>query len=96
MKRTASSSNQQYEVSIRTVSIHDYSQLCKLEETLSYKEPIILIARITPLFLRNIEEGTKFVNKLHSTANKNGYTVFRLGEERIIIVPNEVRVQGIL
>ena len=96
-KRNTSSSSQKYEVCIKSVSVHNYSQISKLEENLSYKDiPVILIARITPLFLRNLGAGAKFVNKLHSTASKNNYTVFRLGEERIIVVPNEVQVQSLL
>jgi hypothetical protein len=34
---------------------------------------VILIARITPLLIRNL--GAKFVNKLHSTASKNNYSL---------------------
>jgi SepF-like predicted cell division protein (DUF552 family) len=94
-KRNASSSGLKHEVCIKSVSVHNYSQISKLEENLSYKDiPVILIARITPLLIRNL--GAKFVNKLHSTASKNNYTVFRLGEERIIVVPNEVQVQSLL
>jgi SepF-like predicted cell division protein (DUF552 family) len=96
-KRNTSSLSQKDELCIKSVSIHNYSQISKLEENLSYKDiPVILIARITPLLVRNLVTGTKFVNKLYSTASKNNYTVFRLGEERIIVVPNEVQVQSLL
>jgi hypothetical protein len=44
--------------------------------------------------LKNPEEGMKLVNELYLTATKNNnYSVFRLGEERIIVVPNSVRVE---
>ena len=58
------------------------------------KQPIILIARITPIILKNPEEGMKLVNQLYLAATKNNnYSVFRLGEERIIVVPNSVQVE---
>jgi SepF-like predicted cell division protein (DUF552 family) len=83
----------QHELSIKTVSIHNYSQLEQLKESLLHKEPIILIARITPLLTQNPEEGIKLVNELCLAATKNNYSVFRLGEERIMVVPSNVQIE---
>src|SRR5919199_3775571 len=99
MKKVKSSSSstiaKQQQLYIKYVSIHEYSQLSQLKDYFSYdKQPIILIARITPIILKNPEEGMKLVNELYLAATKNNnYSVFRLGEERIIVVPNSVQVE---
>jgi SepF-like predicted cell division protein (DUF552 family) len=43
--------------------------------------------------LDNPEDGHKLLNELYSMAKKNNYSVFRLGEERIILAPSEVQVK---
>jgi SepF-like predicted cell division protein (DUF552 family) len=65
-----------------------------LKENISGK-PIILIVRITPILSKDPGAGTKLVDSLYSThAIKNNYSVFRLGEERIMIVPNGVQTES--
>src|ERR671935_2632633 len=97
VKRSSSSSTiaKQQQLYIKCVSIHEYSQLSQLKDYFSYdKQPIILIARITPTILKNPEESMKLVNELYLAATKNNnYSVFRLGEERIIVLPNSVQVE---
>src|ERR671930_652075 len=97
VKRSSSSSTiaKQQQLYIKCVSIHEYSQLSQLKDYFSYdKQPIILIARITPTILKNPEESMKLVNELYLAATKNNnYCVFRLGEERIIVLPNSVQVE---
>jgi SepF-like predicted cell division protein (DUF552 family) len=78
---------------LRTVSIHDYSQLSELKHSLIGNKPIILIARITPIMSQNPESGGKLLNELYSIATANNYSVFRLGEERIIVTPQSVQVE---
>ena len=80
---------------LRTISIHSYSQLSELQDHFcDNKEPAILIARITPILTKNIEETMKLINEVYSMATKKNYSVFRLGEERIILVPPNVRVKS--
>ena len=80
---------------LRTISIHSYSQLSELQDHFcDNKEPAIVIARITPIVTKNIEETMKLVNEVYSMAIKKNYCVFRLGEERIILVPPNVRVKS--
>src|SRR5919197_4652736 len=90
-----SEQKKQQQMYIKCVSIHEYSQLLQLKDYFSYdKQPIILIARITPTILKNPEESMKLVNELYLAATKNNnYCVFRLGEERIIVVPNSVQIE---
>ena len=83
----------QLQIWLKTVSVHSYSQLPELQDNFSREHPVILIARITPIFTKNMEEGTRLVNELYSAATKKNYSVFRLGEERIIVVPPNVQVK---
>ena len=94
--REMSESKKQLQVWLKTVSVHSYSQLPALQDDFCRKEPVILIARITPIFMKSMEEGTKLVNDLYSAATKKNYSVFRLGEERIIVVPPNVQVKDTL
>ena len=81
------------QVWLKTISVHSYSQLPELQNDFSRQEPVILIARITPIFTKSVEEGAKLVNELYSVATEKNYSVFRLGEERIIVVPPNVQVK---
>jgi GGDEF domain-containing protein len=45
---------------------------------------------------RDPEAASKLVNELYSTNIKNSYSVFRLGEERFMVIPNNVQVEDIL
>ena len=83
------------QLSIKTISIHNYSQLEQLKQSLLHKEPIILIATITPLLTGNQEEAIKVVNELCLAASKNNnnYSVFRLGEERIMVATSKVQIE---
>ena len=78
---------------LKTVSIRNYIQLTEIKSILSKKEPVILIVRITPIMLEDTEQGGKLLNELYSVAVKNNYSVFRLGEERIIVSPITVQVE---
>jgi SepF-like predicted cell division protein (DUF552 family) len=92
-KSNLSEGKKQLQMWLKTVSVHSYSQLPELEDTFCRKEPVILIARITPIFTKSMKEGTRLVNDLYSVAIKKDYSVFRLGEERIILVPTNVQVK---
>jgi SepF-like predicted cell division protein (DUF552 family) len=86
-------SYQQRQLYLKTVSIHNCSQLTELKNIIGKEEPVILIARITPIMLEDPEQGGKLLNELYSVSVKNNYSVFRLGEERIIIAPITIQVE---
>jgi len=93
--RTLSASPEKYQLSVKTISIYSYSQLQQLKETISGKESIILIVRIAPILSKDPGAGTKLVDSLYSTHEiKNNYSVFRLGEERIMVIPNVVQTES--
>jgi SepF-like predicted cell division protein (DUF552 family) len=79
---------------IKTISIYDHSQLRELKDSLFAKENnIILIARLTPILSKDIKVCAKVVNDLYLIAVRSNYSVFRLGGERIIIVPTYIQVE---
>jgi SepF-like predicted cell division protein (DUF552 family) len=83
----------QQQLSLKTTSVHDYSELFQIERTLLQQQPTILIVRITPLALKDTQELDKFANQLYLIATKNNYSVFRLGEDRIIVIPRCINVE---
>jgi SepF-like predicted cell division protein (DUF552 family) len=82
----------QQQLSLKTTSVHNYSELSEIEKTLLQQQSTILIVRITPLALKD-QELDKFANQLYLIATKNNYSVFRLGEERIIVIPSCINVE---
>jgi SepF-like predicted cell division protein (DUF552 family) len=52
----------------------------------------ILILRVTPLASKSIEDVKKAVNDLYEFTEANGGDIARLGEERVVICPKNVRV----
>ena len=84
---------QQQQLSLKATSVHDYSELSEIEKTLLQQQSTILIIRITPLALKDPQELDKFANQLYLIATKNNYSVFRLGEERIIVIPKSINVE---
>jgi SepF-like predicted cell division protein (DUF552 family) len=76
---------------LKTISIHDYSQLSELKNDILEKN-VILIARITPLMEKDPENGYRLMTDLYCLATANNYSIFRLGEERVIIIPIELHV----
>ena len=63
---------------IKTVSIHSYSQLEDLRENVG-KEPVIVIAKTSPLVSKHPEAASKLVNELCLSNLENNYSVFLHG-----------------
>jgi SepF-like predicted cell division protein (DUF552 family) len=79
--------------SLKYFILRNYLQLTEIKSILSKKEAVMLIVRITSIMLEDPEQGGKLLNELYSVAVKNNYSVFRLGEERIIVSPITVQVE---
>lgn len=95
--KTLAASPEKCRLCVKTISIYSYSQLRHLKETISGKgkDSIILIVRIAPILSKDPGAGTKLVDSLYSTHEiKNNYSVFRLGEERIMVIPNVVQTES--
>ena len=54
----------------------------------------MLIIRITPLALKDARELAKFAKELYLIAINNNYSIFRLGEERIIVIPSCINIEN--
>jgi hypothetical protein len=52
----------------------------------------ILILRITPLASKSIEDVKRAVNELYEFAESIGGDIARLGEERVVICPQNIRI----
>lgn len=78
--------------SLKSVSIHSYSQFEGLREILR-KEPIIVIAKISPLVAKHPEAASKAMDELYLSNRENNYSVFRLGEDRIVVIPCNMQVE---
>ena len=88
---------QQRQLCIKTTSIHNYSEIEHLKDSLASTQSMILIARIKPILSEDPQAGVRLVKELYSNnAVKNNYSVFQLGEERIIVVPNSVQSKEVL
>jgi predicted transcriptional regulator len=81
---------------LKNICIHSHSQLSDVLDIFSRKECIILIARISSTSIKDPETRIDLVNELYKHPIKNNYTVFRQGEERIIVVHRRVKVEDIL
>jgi SepF-like predicted cell division protein (DUF552 family) len=52
----------------------------------------ILILKITPLARKNVEDVKKAVDELSGFTQSIGGDIASLGKERVVIVPNSVRI----
>jgi len=52
----------------------------------------IIILKITPLARKSVEDVQKAVNELHDFTQSIGGDIARLGKERVVIVPNFIRI----
>ena len=52
----------------------------------------VLILRITPLASKNMEAVKNAVNELYEFAESIGGDIARLGEERVVICPQNIRI----
>jgi SepF-like predicted cell division protein (DUF552 family) len=87
---------QPQEIYLKTICIHNNSRLSELIDIFLRKELVILIARISPIAIKDPEARIELVSEIYKQATKNDYSVFRLGEERIIVVHRSVKVEDIL
>ena len=82
---------EQQQLFIKTTSIHNDSEIKHLKDSLTSTQSMILIARIKPIVSKDPQAEVKLVKELYSNnAIKNNYSIFQLGEERIIVVPNTI------
>jgi len=75
---------------LKAITIRDSSDIHTIKEDV--KKGMILILRVTPLAQKNVEKLRKLVEELYVIARDSGADVARLGEERIIVTPQRVKI----
>lgn len=75
---------------LKAMPLRDLSDLEAIKNEV--KNGNILILRITPLASKNIEDVKRAVNELYEFAESIGGDIARLGEERVVICPQNVMI----
>lgn len=75
---------------LKTFTLRDVKDVVDIQKDI--KKGMILIIRITPLAQKDVDHLRNVVESLFKSATNLGGDVARLGEERIIITPPEVKI----
>ena len=75
---------------LKAITIRDPSDIHHIKDDI--KKGIILILRVTPLAQKNIDELRSLVEEIYLIVKSNDADIARLGEERIIVVPADVKI----
>ena len=75
---------------LKALTIRDKSDLHSIHEDI--KKGMILILRVTPLAQKDVDQLRKVVEELYSIAKNSDADIARLGEERIIVAPSNVKI----
>jgi uncharacterized protein len=75
---------------LKAMPLRDLSDIEDIKQEV--KNGNVLILRITPLASKNIEDVKKAVNELYEFAESIGGDIARLGEERVVICPQNIRI----
>jgi SepF-like predicted cell division protein (DUF552 family) len=75
---------------LKAMPLRDLADLESIKNEV--KNGNILILRITPLASKSIEDVKRAVNELYEFAEATGGDIARLGEERVVICPPNIRI----
>ena len=75
---------------LKAMPLRDLSDLEAIKNEV--KNGNVLILRITPLASKSIEDVKHAVNELYEFAESVGGDIARLGEERVVICPQNIRI----
>ncbi len=75
---------------LKAITIRDPSDVHSIQEDI--KKGLILILRVTPLAQKDVEQLRGVVEELYRIAKGAGADIARLGEERIIVAPANVKI----
>ena len=93
-EKTADASSKDKEVMEKTylkaMPLRDLADLEEIKKEV--KNGNVLILRITPLASKSIEDVKNAVNELYEFAESIGGDIARLGEERVVICPPNIRI----
>lgn len=75
---------------LKAITIRDKSDVHSIKDDI--KKSMILILRVTPLAQKDVSQLRKLVEELYTIAKAEGADIARLGEERIIVVPSNIKI----
>ena len=75
---------------IKAITIRDSSDIHTINEDI--KKGMVLILRVTPLAQKDVKKLRKLVEELYVIARDSNADIARLGEERIIVTPPNVKI----
>ena len=81
---------QKQETYVKAITIRDPSDIHAIKEDV--KKGMILILRVTPLAQKDVEKLRKVVEELYVIARDSNADIARLGDERIIVTPQGVKI----
>ena len=81
---------QKQETYVKAITIRDPSDIHTIKEDV--KKGMILILRVTPLAQKDVEKLRKVVEELYVIARDSNSDIARLGDERIIVTPQGVKI----
>ena len=81
---------QENPVYLKAITIRDSSDIHTINEDI--KKGMVLILRVTPLAQKDVKKLRKMVEELYVIARDSDADIARLGEERIIVTPPNVKI----
>ena len=75
---------------LKAITIRDSSDIHTITEDI--KKGMVLILRVTPLAQKDVKKLRKMVEELYVIARDPNADIARLGEERIIVTPPNVKI----
>ena len=82
--------NQETPTYLKAITIRDSSDIHTITEDI--KKGMVLILRVTPLAQKDVKKLRKMVEELYVIARDSNADIARLGEERIIVTPPNVKI----
>ena len=75
---------------LKAITVRDSSDIHAIKEDI--KKGMILVLRVTPLAQKDVEQLRKLIEELYTIAKDAGADIARLGEERIIVTPQNIKI----
>jgi len=89
-EKQADAKNAPSKAYLKAMPLHELSDIDSVK--VEVKSGNILILRITPLANKSIDDVKRAVNELSEFAESVGGDIARLGEERVVICPPNVKI----
>lgn len=78
------------QVYLKAITLRDPVEVQLIKEDL--KRQMIVIIRVTPLAQKSVDELRRVIDDLYKFVQSAGGDIARLGEERVVITPSNVKI----